>query len=86
MSPEWVVTGLAGFLAVMMLTKLMQRRQKQLMELLSAYSSSQLEWSRKKNRAALLARRAALQKADDNDLSALTEMLSQPETQEAPAQ
>lgn len=65
MTPERIALGLAGFLATMMLVKLMLRRQRELTELLKAYSSSQLEWSRKKARAALIARRAALRKTDE---------------------
>jgi hypothetical protein len=74
--------ALAGILATVMLVKLMQRRQQQLLELLRAYSNSQLDWSRKKARAAIIARRAALQKADDNEASALTSMPSRAEPQE----
>lgn len=65
MSPERIVLSLGGFMAVMMLVRLMLRRQQQLIELLQANSKSKLDWSRKKARAALIARRAALQKADD---------------------
>jgi hypothetical protein len=66
MSPERIVLCLAGFIAVIMLVRLMLRRQQQLVELLRANSESKLEWSRKKARAALIARRAALQtKAGD---------------------
>lgn len=82
MSPERIVMCLAGFLATMMLVKLMLRRQVQLTELLRKYSENQLEWTRKKARATMIARRAALQKSSDDDVSQLTEMLHTAEAQE----
>lgn len=84
MSPERIVLCLAAFLATLMLVKLMLRRQSQLLELLRVYSNSQLEWSRKKARAALIARRAALQKSEDDGLSELTQMIGTVNAQETP--
>ena len=75
MSPERVVLGFAGLIAVMGLVKLMRRRQVHLRGLLKTHVDKQLEWSRKKARAALMARRAAKRKSTPEDLSVLTDML-----------
>lgn len=81
MSPEWIVMGVGCLIAVMTLVKLMLRRQEQLRGLLRTHVDGQMEWSRKKARAALMARRAAKKKEKDEDLSQLTQMI-----QEAPAE
>ncbi len=83
MSPELVVLGLAGLIAIMGLVKLMRRRQEHLRGLLKTHVDKQMEWSRKKARAALMARRAAKRKATPEDLSELTNMLH--ENEAAPA-
>lgn len=72
--------SLAGLLAVMTLVRLMLRRQEQLRGLLRTYVDGQMDWARKKTRAALMARRAANQMSDDNDLSQLTQILHQDQT------
>ncbi len=54
MSPELVVLGLAGLIAIMGLVKLMRRRQEHLRGLLKTHVDKQMEWSRKKARAALI--------------------------------
>lgn len=79
MSPELAVLGLAGLIAIMGLIKLMRRRQEHLRGLLKAHVDKQMEWSRKKARAALMARRAAKRKATPEDLSELTNMLHENE-------
>lgn len=83
MSPEWIVMGVGGLLAIMTLVKLMLRRQEQLRSLLRTHVDGQMEWSRKKARAALMARRAAKKKEKDEDLSQLTQMIQ--ESPEEPA-
>jgi hypothetical protein len=84
MSPDRVVLGLAGLIAIMGLVKLMRRRQEHLRGLLKTHVDKQLEWSRKKARAALMARRAAKRKAPPQDLTELTDMLH--ENDPAPTQ
>jgi hypothetical protein len=74
MSPEWIVLLIGGFVSVVLLVKLMLKRQKHLLDLLRKHAVGQLEWSRKKARAALIARRAALKKENPEGLSALTEL------------
>lgn len=77
MSPDWIVVALAGLLATAGLVKLMHRRQEHLRGLLKSYSEAQLEWSRKKARAALLARKAAKAKESEreNQEEALSELI-----------
>ncbi len=54
---------LANLLAMVFLAKMMRGRQAQLVTLLREYSEKQIEWSRKKARAAKLARETAAAKA-----------------------
>lgn len=75
MSPEWILMGVAGLLAILGLVRMMLSRQDHLRGLLRSYVDTQMEWSRKKARAAIMARRAAKQKANDEDLSQLTDLL-----------
>ena len=61
--PLTILWFVAAALSSIALAKLMRRRQSQLIGVLRTYVDAQLEWSRKRAKAAQLARRAARHKA-----------------------
>lgn len=75
MTAPGFVLGIAGFLACVGLVRLIRRRQRELTQLLRTYVQQQLEWSRKKGRAALIAKLAAQNKASE-DVSEISKMLN----------
>lgn len=67
MTPTTIILAVAGFLAVTTLFKLMDRRRMQLTELLREYAKARMEWSRKRARAAKMARQVAKQNKNKQD-------------------
>jgi predicted lipid-binding transport protein (Tim44 family) len=69
MSFERIALGFAAFAGLVALVKLIGRRQQQLTEILRGYVKQRMEWSRKKNRAAAIARLAADRKNNEEQLA-----------------
>ena len=76
MTIEGFAMGFAAFIGLAALIRLIRRRDQQLLELLRAFSKQQLEWSRKKARAAMMAKLAASRKGNE-DLSELTSLIQE---------
>lgn len=66
----------ASVVAGLSLIKLMRQRQSHLMGLLRQHVSRQREWAAKRDRAATMARKAALEKSPDQDAATLGELLT----------
>ena len=75
MSRDTILVLLAGAVAAVFLLKMMRRRQAYLSDILKKYLDAQLDWARKRARAAAMARRAARQKAEDE--KALEELMAE---------
>lgn len=80
MTPTTIMLTAAGFLAVTTLLKLMDRRRMQLTEILREYASVRMEWSRKRARAAKMARQVAKQNTigEDDEPEGLPERSQKP--------
>ncbi len=63
--PKLVVWLVATFIAVVSLTQLMRKRQNSLLVKLQQYVEEQREWSKKRAKAARLARKLARDKAEN---------------------